>query len=165
MGKHHPPVTLTCGVCAKPFQRYASQLRHGETKSGNRFCGVVCLGQFKRNRKTYACPTCGTSFERRDGEAAGSRRQFCSRACYEASRPVKPETYKKVKGKHAHRAIVEAAIGRPLTSVERVHHIDRDRHNNSLSNLALCPDQATHMAVEYGRIPVDPYRVDRMVAA
>lgn len=37
----------------------------------------------------------------------------------------------------AHRAIVEACLGRKLRPDEEVHHIDGDRANNNLSNLAV----------------------------
>lgn len=36
-----------------------------------------------------------------------------------------------------HRIVVENSIGRLLTDDEEVHHIDRDRHNNDISNLQL----------------------------
>lgn len=41
------------------------------------------------------------------------------------------------KGKSIHVQLVEDRIGRKLLPDETVHHIDRDRSNNSLDNLAL----------------------------
>lgn len=41
------------------------------------------------------------------------------------------------KGKSVHAVVMEAWIGRPLTSKEHVHHIDGDKLNNVPDNLAL----------------------------
>ena len=49
----------------------------------------------------------------------------------------------------AHRAVMEAAMGRRLGSEEIVHHRDGDRLNNDLDNLMLT-DQSGHM-IEHGR--------------
>ena len=37
-----------------------------------------------------------------------------------------------------HRMVMEAAIGRPLTADEIVHHRDGDKQNNAIQNLELC---------------------------
>ena len=67
-----------------------------------------------------------------------SQRRFNNRvAQLERFDTVKPTTYRKLHGKHAHRAAVEAQLGRQLTSSEIVHHIDGNRHNNDLSNLVV----------------------------
>lgn len=49
----------------------------------------------------------------------------------------KETTYKKCLGRHAHRRVMENYLGRKLESNEIVHHIDGNRHNNSLSNLTI----------------------------
>ena len=41
-----------------------------------------------------------------------------------------------------HRVVVENSIGRLLTDNEEVHHIDRNRHNNNISNLLLLTKEA-----------------------
>jgi hypothetical protein len=50
---------------------------------------------------------------------------------------VKSTTYRKLHGRHEHRAIGEQIVGRPLRSDEHVHHIDGNRHNNAPENLAV----------------------------
>lgn len=52
--------------------------------------------------------------------------------------------YVKRGGRHEHRVLVEAQIGRRLTFNEVVHHIDGNKHNNDLSNLVVLTRQ-THM--------------------
>lgn len=50
----------------------------------------------------------------------------------------------------AHRLIVERYIGRPLEGAEEVHHINGDRSDNRIENLALCAGRAEHATLEFG---------------
>lgn len=59
---------------------------------------------------------------------------------------VKPTTYRKSFGRHAHRVIMEETVGRPLRSDEIVHHIDGNAQNNSPENLTIVT------RAEHGRI-------------
>ena len=45
-----------------------------------------------------------------------------------------------------HRLVMELMIGRYLQDKEVVHHRDKDRLNNSTSNLFLFPDQKSHIS-------------------
>lgn len=47
------------------------------------------------------------------------------------------KTYTKYYGKHTHRLVAEQALGRELLPDEIVHHIDGNKRNNDLSNLAV----------------------------
>ena len=44
-----------------------------------------------------------------------------------------------------HNMIVEKILGRKLRWPEEVHHSDKDRANNTPSNLVVCPNHAYHM--------------------
>lgn len=46
-------------------------------------------------------------------------------------------TYKKLHGRHEHRRVMEAYLGRILNRNEIVHHIDGNKHNNSVENLIV----------------------------
>ncbi len=59
---------------------------------------------------------------------------------------VKPTTYRKFYGRHEHRVVAEALLGRPLRSDEHVHHIDENKHNNTQENLVVLPAHA-HLAL------------------
>jgi len=44
-----------------------------------------------------------------------------------------------------HRLVVEEAIGRYLTDLEEVHHVNEKRDDNRVENLLVMPDYKTHM--------------------
>ena len=58
------------------------------------------------------------------------------------------ENYKAVKRngrkQDEHRLVMEEHLGRKLKPQEVVHHIDGDKSNNKLSNLALFPTKSAH---------------------
>ncbi|MSA01750.1 hypothetical protein GKG47_09575 [Lactonifactor sp. BIOML-A3] len=57
------------------------------------------------------------------------------------------KAYPKLLGKHAHRRIAEAILGRPLKKGEVVHHIDGNKLNNDPANLEVLPSQSEHCKV------------------
>jgi len=59
---------------------------------------------------------------------------------------VKPTTYRKFFGRHEHRVVAEALIGRPLRSDEHVHHKDENKQNNSPENLIVL-SASEHLAL------------------
>lgn len=61
---------------------------------------------------------------------------------------AKSTTYLKLLGRHAHRVIMESHLGRKLTRKEVVHHIDGNRHNNSIDNLELLT-QSEHASLHH----------------
>lgn len=52
--------------------------------------------------------------------------------------------YRKINGRHEHRVVAEAILGRPLTTREHVHHEDLNKRNNDPSNLIVFPSAAWH---------------------
>ncbi len=47
--------------------------------------------------------------------------------------------------KFQHRLAMERKLGRRLTPIEEVHHLDNDKANNDPDNLVLCASHAEHM--------------------
>jgi hypothetical protein len=59
--------------------------------------------------------------------------------------------------------IAEIALGRKLDSEEIVHHIDEDKHNNLIENLAILPSQEIHARVHFGNYDFDRYRLINII--
>lgn len=59
-----------------------------------------------------------------------------------------------------HRYIVEKFIGRELTEEEVIHHIDKNKQNNSINNLMIFPTQKEHAEFH---IEFDKYRFNKRI--
>ena len=94
-----------------------------ETKGAWGYCGKHYM-----RVKRYGDPHYVTSEE--------DRRRLC-RAAQPTLGKVKKTTYKKLLGRHEHRVVAEQKIGRKLLSIEHVHHIDGNKHNNNPENLIV----------------------------
>jgi hypothetical protein len=158
MPPRKPRVSLTCVQCGKAFELLECQMGRGR----GRFCSKACGGLAKRTGSELFCAWCDATFYRHPSEQDMGKRvnQFCSRPCYMAWRAANrsPRTYPKIGQTHTHRLVAETVLGRPLAAGEVVHHIDLNKHNCDPSNLAVFPDQATHVRCHAGKMPHDELR-------
>jgi predicted nucleic acid-binding Zn ribbon protein len=128
-----------CFSCNKAIYR-----RPSEIKNGRIFCSQDCYG--KANRKEVSCVMCGSPIPARKNA------KTCSRACanknrigmsYKNNRP-----HDIVKNQRALKLRLLSTRGHTCErckyskiEILQVHHRDRDRDNNALSNLELiCPN-------------------------
>ncbi|WP_417444616.1 HNH endonuclease [Joostella sp.] len=72
---------------------------------------------------------------------------------------IKPTTYPKTGGVHEHRIVAEIVLKRRLNKYEVVHHIDENKHNNSVENLAVLPNQNVHALVHFSDYNFDEYKL------
>lgn len=154
-------ISLVCHQCGETFYKLPCQV----TKNKGKFCSKKCMDDHKRNGSTLVCNFCGDKFYRRFGEQGDTISSFCSIECYKNSRIVnaKKTTYLKYGATHRHIVIAEKSLGRKLSADEIVHHIDEDRHNNSIENLAILPNQEYHAKVHFGEIGFDQYRLINII--
>jgi hypothetical protein len=131
----------SCSICGVSVFRYDCQLKKSKTV----FCSKACVGAAKRNGSELNCHHCGKAFYRRFGEQdIGDRvHQFCSRDCYFTNRD-NGKSYKRISGRHLHRIVAEAKLGRALLPGEVVHHKDENKRNNHPDNLEVLPSQSVH---------------------
>lgn len=124
------------------------------------------------------CGTCGVVFipmrrakgiycSRRCANAGVSRATVEQRAAKMRGRG-EGKAYRKLNGRHEHRVVAEAKIGRPLEHGEVVHHIDGNFLNNDPENLAVMT-QGEHMR-EHGlgipgmKLTWEPWKARRRAA-
>ena len=101
-----------------------------DTSKGARgMCGMHAQRMRRHGDPSYITPE---ELRRKNNRDAQLRRK----------NDAKPETYRKLHGRHEHRVIAEQMLGRPLKSNEVVHHIDGNKHNNQPSNLQVMTQSA-----------------------
>ena len=61
------------------------------------------------------------------------------------------KTYQKYLGRHLHRRVAEALIGRPLRLGEIVHHVDGNKLNNTPENLIVLASRAEHARIHFSK--------------
>jgi|SRR3989344_3447304 len=137
-----------CLVCRNDFHTKPFYVNKGQGKYCSRQCGYIA----NRRRTKVACFLCGKEVDRTPKQLRTSKSQkyFCGKSCQTRWRNqiyIGPKHANWIHGRQAYRTIL-SRLGRAKmcalckTRDERVmavHHIDRNRLNNSPQNLAwLC---------------------------
>lgn len=151
-----------CVECGKRFSRLVCP---STDINQIKYCSRRCKSNAWMNGVKKKCKQCGNVFYRRPSELKKSSCEYCSRKCYEEYRfsRIKKTTYIKIIGTHEHRIVAENALGRKLKKQEIVHHIDGDKHNNKIKNLAILPNRKYHNRVHHGLEPIEPYLLINLI--
>lgn len=135
-------LTVECSWCHTPILRYPSQLK----VSKNSYCCSTCRSAHlskSQNPDGYRKHEHLSDYNRRmnanrmtsEVRAKLSDKRFGTGKC---------DTYLKKNGRHIHRSVAEAKLGRPLKPGEVVHHIDHNKKNNDPDNLMIFKSQSEH---------------------
>lgn len=152
--------TFICLQCGKDFLVSHSEVKCRPTI---KFCSSECYHTSTRKPpQIRKCVFCGTEFVVKSKHKA---KKFCGLKCANLAKRTRARVatlgadgYKYVwfsdgSGEKEHRYIMEQHLGRKLNRDEVVHHIDGNRANNVLSNLALM-SRGEHSAL-HRRLEID----------
>lgn len=140
----------TCGICKKSFR-----VKRWLVKNGwGIYCSMRCKNEGQKNGEMVLCATCGAGVYRTPKEIrhrSVTNRSFCNKSClavWKNKNMFIGRNHNRWKhGGCSYRATFMRRVGNPrCTSCSFqdiralvVHHIDRNRKNNSLYNLKwLC---------------------------
>ncbi len=148
MARKRSRVAVVCKKCDSIFTVKPSHLSYGHGK----YCSAKCQHEAARTGKWLICEGCGKDVYRTPKyiNASKSKKYFCDKSCQAIWRNKEFSGARHANWQHgggSYRSIMKRA-GREAvcelceTKDERVievHHKDKDRRNNALSNLAwLC---------------------------
>ncbi len=139
---------VRCKMCSAPFYAKPSWLKRGVGK----YCSAACQHEGKKNGKMVACFICGKEAYKqlRALKHSKSKKYFCSKSCQTKWRNAifigaKHANWKN--GEYAYRTVLRRHNVFPVcricktkdTRILATHHIDKNRKNNKINNLAwLC---------------------------
>lgn len=141
-------VQVNCITCNKEFSVKPFWIKKGY----GRYCSLDCKYKGTRTGKEIQCFVCGKSVYKpgKDLKRSKSGKFFCDKSCQTAWRNqefIGPKHANWKNGRHAYRSVLPRnGIEKVCTlckttdvRVMAVHHIDQNRKNNDVSNLAwLC---------------------------
>lgn len=131
----------TCEFCGEEFYRCPSHLRAAKCS----YCSIECRIAARKGTKlsTEICEKLSLAQGRGEkhhcwkGKNRGKYRYvICPEEFIQMAGTIGKVQY--------HRLVVAKHLGRCLRKKEVVHHIDKDKQNNDISNLALFKSQADH---------------------
>ena len=140
---------INCSNCDKEINRRPSLIK----KYKNQFCSKECHHKFYDTRIEVYCFTCGKSILRRENEIKKSKdgNFFCSKSCKTSFTNTKRSLENHPNWKNGESSYRKIALDNKTESCEKcgydeyievleVHHKDKNRKNNDISNLEiLCP--------------------------
>jgi hypothetical protein len=145
---------VLCKKCNKEFYVKPSHQKMGYGK----YCSVACRGADKRTGKVIKCHLCGEESykQKRDFKRSKSGKYFCSKPCQTAWRNQEFSGEKHANSKtgiHAYRSVlgrnnIQAKCVLCETEDRRVlavHHVDKNKFNNRLENLAYLCHNCHHL--------------------
>lgn len=176
-----PQITRRCDGCDKLFQPYMRDIRD-DPRCG-RFCSRHCSAKYKHHPKlvewvTIPCSMCGKKVEKaKSWTLTKSGFQFCSRKCKDLAQRIESGIFKIHRygtGEFSYREIAFRTYPKKCVRCGydeyecslRIHHKDRNRSNNCVSNLevlcANCHDVVHFLAGDgrYCKKMVDPVGIE-----
>jgi hypothetical protein len=139
---------VACKICSKEFYGKPCFLKKGQAK----YCSQVCMRLGSKTGKIVKCHSCEKEVykTKKALRVSKSKTYFCTKSCQTKWRNsvfIGPLHANWKEGKFAYRSVLGrhkvpkvCGICKTIdTRILAVHHIDHNRKNNSISNLAwLC---------------------------
>jgi hypothetical protein len=173
-GRKRAAIEVACDSCNIPF------LKRKDWVADKNYCSTKCRSTASRTQYDVSCSTCNNTFQKRPSAAKKSKSGllFCSRTCKDVAQKLgsgitgfHPEHYGTGTGINRYREeafkvfpqkCMVCSFFDEYPELMQVHHIDANRNNNDISNLAvLCPTH--HWAITIKLATMGPDRIWKWV--
>lgn len=150
---------VACKICSKEFYAKPSWLKNG----AGLYCSKNCQNLGRKKGKRVACFLCGKEVYKQVKALNTSARLFCSRKCsvfWHNAEFVEQKHGNWKQGSFAYKRILErsntpaccALCGNSDREILLVHHIDKNRKNNTLKNLVWLCHNCHHLVHCYADV-------------
>ncbi len=146
-----------CEVCGKKFLRKKSQIK----LAIKHYCSLVCAEKGRRKGKTTSCFVCKKEVYKslKELNRSQSKKYFCSRQCCNKWLGPQQQSSKHpnwVSGESSYKLIMQREnllevcflCEKNDKRILTVHHIDKNRKNNTITNL-VCLCQNCHFLIHH----------------
>ncbi|MGE5438002.1 MAG: hypothetical protein ACM3O3_12355 [Syntrophothermus sp.] len=148
-------INIKCDFCNNIFKRKSSHVNSNKKNNYKNFCSKECFSQYSKNKLRKGsmiinCKQCNKTVKKQlsDYKKSKSGNMFCSHRCsqlYNSKTDRKHPFYKNGKSSYRNKALKYlenkcSVCGYDIVKILEVHHKDKNRENNDISNLdILCP--------------------------
>lgn len=144
-------ITKTCKNCNQNFDAPIGEHKRGNAKFCSRSCSSKFAASQHRPKPNVVCALCGTEFYKNSSQQKNSKSGlfFCSRFCKDKAqriggiKEIQPPhysdhlyNYRDLAFRSLPNECCRCGYKKQVAALV-VHHIDRDRSNNNLSNLEI----------------------------
>lgn len=152
------PLIRQCKICGADFKTKPFFIKNG----GGKYCSVKCQSEGRRKGKWIECFICGEKAykQRKDIVKSQTKNFFCSKKC-----SIKWQNTEFVGRKHPNwkfgeysyksilkkQDVIQSCLlcNTKQKKVLAVHHIDKNRKNNNIDNLAWLCHNCHHLVHHY----------------
>lgn len=157
-------ILVQCDYCQKQYEKRKKDVNYNNKHGYKNLCSKECLSLSRYSAITTNCFKCGKRVSKTLANAARSKsgRYYCSRSCSASAnnsihkKGSNHPNYNGGLASYRKRALEYygskcAFCDYSIKAVLQVHHKDRDRKNNDLTNLVvLCPTH--HKEIHVGEV-------------
>ena len=157
------PIIKKCLMCQKEFRTKPFFVKNG----GGKYCSAKCHHEGMKSGRMVMCHSCGKQVYKTPKalRVSKSKTYFCTKSCqtrWRNSVYIGEKHANWIDGKYSYRGVMERNKIPPICKlcktadkrVLAVHHVDKNKINNSVGNLVWLCHNCHHLAHYYNALEI-----------